>query len=205
MTTKLVKQVTPPLRRVLTNGFVGTLVAAVLNAGWLWLNQHKFHVMLSIPKSMGSDTYVQAEQWHIVLATVLAGLFGTLGSLALAKLVIAPRIWCLVVGFGSGLASLYGALTLPNQTLTQHLSLATFHAISTFSIVPSLAWALEIRHHDLVQADIKFHQHVDAQHEPQLKTVDPVMPSSGATDSLNETLVVDPSDYLPTEPGDTAS
>lgn len=202
MTTKLVKQVTPPLRRVAVSGVLATIAATGLNAGWLWLTQNKLNVTLNIPKSMGSDVYVQAEQLQIVIATVMAGIVGILGALALAKLVIGPRIWCLAVGFGTGLASLYGALTLPSQTLSQHLSLAMFHAIATFCIVPALAWALEIRHQDLAQADLRYHEHVDA---PATVQVPEPNPSAETTVSLNDTLIVDPSEYLPTEGDDTAS
>jgi Family of unknown function (DUF6069) len=198
MSTKLVKQVTPPVRRVALSGILATAGASVLNAGWLWLTQHKLHVTLNIPKSMGSDVYIEAQQSQIVLATILAGAFGVLGALGLAKLVIAPRIWCLAVGFGTGLASLYGALTLPNQTLTQHVSLAMFHAIATLCIVPALAWALEIRHHDLAQADLRYHQHVDA------AEVAPTT-ASETPRSMNDTLIVDPTEYLPAEGDDTAS
>lgn len=202
MTTKLVKQVTPPLRRVALSGALATIAATLLNAGWLWLTDNKLKVTLNIPKSMGSDVYVQAEQWQIVIATIMAGIVGVLGALALAKLVIGPRIWCLAVGFGTGLASLYGALTLPNQTLSQHLSLAMFHAIATFCIVPALAWALEIRHHDLAQADLRYHEHVDAPAAIQLEEAEP---RTATTSDLNDTLIVDPAEYLPTEGDDSAS
>ena len=202
MTTKLIKQVTPPLRRVAVSGVLATIVATGLNAFWLWLTQNKLNVTLSIPKSMGSDVYVQAEQWQIVIATAVAGVLGILGALALSKLVIGPRIWCLAVGFGTGLASLYGALTLPSQTLSQHLALAMFHAIATFCIVPALAWALEIRHQDLAQADRRYHEHVNASSGAQ---VPEPTPSAETTGSLNDTLIVDPSQHLPTESDDTAS
>ena len=204
MTTKLVKQVTPPLRRVALSGALGTIAATGLNAGWLWLTVQFYDVTLYIPKSMGSDVYIQAERWHILLATGVAGLIGTLGAFALAKLVIAPRIWCLAVGFGIGLASVYGALTLPEQTLTQHLSLAVFHVIATFCIVPALAWALEIRHHDLAQADLRYHEHVDAASTAQPDDAELTPPAEAKT-SLNDTLVVDRTEYLPSEGDDTAS
>ena len=204
MTTKLVKQVTPPLRRVALSGIGATIVAAGLNAGWLWLTQNRLHVILNIPQSMGSDVYVAAQQWQILSATGVAGLVGTLGALALAKLVNGPRIWCLVLGFGIGLASIYGALTLPNQSLTQHLSLAAFHAVATFCIVPGLAWALDIRHHDLVQADLRYHEHVDASVETS--TDMGAQPTASERPApLNDTLIVDPTNYLATEGDDTAS
>jgi hypothetical protein len=204
MSTKLVKQVTPPARRVALSGALATTAAAALNAGWLWLTQHKLNVTLNIPQSMGSDVYVPAQQTNIVFATLIAGAVGVLGALALAKLVIGPRIWCLAVGFGIGLASLYGALTLPNQTLTQHVSLAMFHAIATFCIVPALAWALDIRHEDLVQADLRYHQHIDAAATPE---AEPFAPTTAAERPaiLNDTLIVDPTEYLPTEGDDAAS
>jgi hypothetical protein len=204
MTTKLVKQVTPPLRRVAVSGALATAAAAALNYGWLWLTQHKLNVTLNIPKSMGSDVYVPAEQWQVLFATAMAGFVGILGALALAKLVIAPRIWCLAIGFGIGLASLYGALTLPEQTITQHLSLAMFHAIATGCIVPALAWALEIRHQDLAQADLRYHEHVDAASSAHADDAELASPTD-AKSSLNDTLVVDPTEYLPTEGDDTAS
>jgi Family of unknown function (DUF6069) len=202
MTTKLVKQVTPPLRRVALSGALATMAAAALNAGWLWLTQHKFNVTLNIPQALGSDVYVPAQLTKIVFATLMAGAVGVLGALALAKLVIGPRIWCLAVGFGVGLASLYGALTLPNQNLTQHLSLAMFHAIATFCIVPALAWALDIRHQDLVQADLRYHQHIDAAATPE---TEPVVPTTATVppEPLNDTLIVDPTEYLPAEGEDT--
>jgi len=203
MTTKLVKQVTPPLRRVALTGALATAAATAFNYGWLWLTQHKLKITLNIPKSMGSDVYVPAEQWQITLATVMAGLVGILGALALAKLVIAPRIWCLAVGFGIGLASLYGALTLPNQTVTAQISLAMFHAIATVCIVPALAWALEIRHHDLAQADLRYHEHLDAVTTFQAESSESKEPLSSG--SLNDTLILDPTEYLPTEGEDTAS
>ena len=204
MTTKLVKQVTPPLRRVALSGVLATIAATALNAGWLWLTVQLHNVTLYIPKSMGSDVYIQAERWHILLATGVAGLIGTLGAFALAKLVIAPRIWWLAVGFGIGLASVYGALTLPDQTLTQHLSLAVFHVIATFCIVPALAWALEIRHHDLAQADLRYHEHVDAAASTQTENAELASPPD-AKSALNDTLIVDQTEYLPTEGDDTAS
>jgi len=204
MTTKLVKQVTPPARRVAFTGAVATVLAAALNAGWLWLTQHKLNVALNIPQSMGSDVYAPAQQTKIVLATLVAGAVGVLGALLLAKLVIAPRIWCLAVGFGMGLASLYGALTLPNQTLSQHVSLAMFHAIATFCIVPALAWALEIRHQDLAEADLRYHQHIDARTTTDAEPA-VITPATETPAPLNDTVIVDPTGYLPTDGENTTS
>jgi len=204
MITKLVKQVTPPLQRVVLGGLVSTLLAVLLNVGWLWLTKNKLNIVLNIPKSMGSDVYVEAQQWQVLSATLVAGIVGTLGALALAKLVIGPRIWCSAIGFGIGLASLYGALTLPGQTLQQHLALALFHGLTTVSIVPALAWALRITHDDLARADLDYHRildeaqpNVDATPEPKLE--------HNVADTAHDTLIVDSSNYSAIQTDDTSS
>jgi len=204
MTTKLVRQVTPPMQRVVVSGIVSTLLAVLLNTGWLWLTQNKLNIVLNIPKSMGSDVYVEAQQWQVLTATLVAGIVGTLGALALAKLVIGPRIWCSAIGFGIGLASLYGALTLPGQNLQQHLALALFHGLTTFSIVPALAWALRITHDDLARADLDYHRVLE-EAQPSVDATPEPEPEPKVTDTAHDTLIVDASKYSANQPEDPAS
>lgn len=162
VTAKLIRQVTPPAWRIWLYGVSATTLAALANYGWLILCQDFFNWNLLVPKFYSTDELIPASDVRIISATVIAGLVGTLGATILAKTVIGPKIWWLIIGFGVGIASLYGALTLPNVELTVRLGLGIMHLLATIIIVIPVGWALEIRDRDLAHADSRYHAHLES-------------------------------------------
>jgi hypothetical protein len=158
---KLARQVTPPAWRIWTYGVGATAFAALANYGWLYLCNEVFGWDLLVPKYFSTTELISATDVRVLTATVIAGLAGTFGANLLAKSVIGPKIWWLIIGFGVGIASLYGALTLPNVDLGVRLGLAMMHVIAMVIIVIPLGWALEIRDQDLKQAVDRYSTHLD--------------------------------------------
>ena len=160
-----VRQITPPLGRVWIFGVLATLLSILVNYGFVWLFVNLFEIELLVPKGLWNSDLTLLNTSRIVIVTVLAGLFATIGASFLSKLVIGPRTWCLILGFGIGLTSTYGAITLPNVSVSVHVALSTLHILTTFSIVPILALALTIHDSDLADADARYHEHLDSRVE----------------------------------------
>ncbi|MCX6416350.1 MAG: hypothetical protein NT097_00935 [Actinobacteria bacterium] len=162
MSVKPVRQVTPPAARIWLAGLGATALAAGANAGWLWICVNLFNWEIVVPEAFQSAVYVDASLLRVTLATAIAGVFATLVAVGLAKLFIGPRIWFLVIGLGSGLASVYGALTLTNVSFSVKFSLSVMHLLATFLVVLPIAEALKIRDSDLHRADVRYHEHLES-------------------------------------------
>lgn len=184
MSVKPVRQVTPPASRIWLAGLGATALATGANAGWLWICVNIFHWEIVVPEAFQSAVYVDATILRVTLATAIAGVLATLVAVGLAKLFIGPRIWFLAVGLGGGLASVYGALTLSNVSLTVKFSLSIMHLLATFLVVLPIAEALKIRDSDLHRADVKYHEHLNS------KNVDDVTFIAGATASASSSAAV---------------
>ncbi len=156
------RQVTPAISRIWVYGIIATAIASALNAGWLYLCDNVTHWSLQVPQELDPKVLVAASTLRIVLATAIAGVISILVSLALSKLVIGPRIWWMILGFGVGFASLYGALTLPNVDTWLRVRLSVMHIIAIVIIVPALAKALGIKDVDHEAADRRYHEQLDA-------------------------------------------
>jgi hypothetical protein len=174
---KLSRQVTPPAWRIWIFGIGATALAALTNYSWLYLCQEIFNWNLLIPKFTATSELVTATAIQVVIATVVAGLLGTFGATVLAKSVIGPKIWWLIIGFGFGISSLYGALTLPNVDLTVRLGLSVMHIIAMVLIVIPIGWSLEIRDQDLAKAVDRYSTHLDAKN-PQSVDSNQVHPTA---------------------------
>ena len=159
---KLARQVTPPAWRIWTYGVGATAVAALANYGWLYLCNQVIGWDLLVPKYFSTTELISASDVRIVTATSIAGIAGTFGANLLAKSVIGPKIWWLIIGFGVGIASLYGALTLPNVELGVRIGLAIMHVIAMVIIVIPIGWSLEIKDQDLKQAVDRYSTHLDS-------------------------------------------
>ncbi len=183
MSVKPVRQVTPPASRIWLAGIGATALATGANAGWLWICVNFFHWEIVVPEAFQSAVYVDATLLRVTLATAIAGVLATLVAVGLAKLFIGPRIWFLAVGLGGGLASVYGALTLSNVSLTVKFSLSVMHLLATFLVVLPIAEALKIRDSDLHRADVKYHEHLNS------KNVGDVTFIAGATASASAAVI----------------
>lgn len=179
MSSKPIRQVTPPSWRIWVLGAIASTVAAAANAGWLYVTTNVFKVALLVPRATDQTVLVQATQLRVIVATVIGGLAGTAAAWLVGKSVIAPRIWVRIFGFAIGLGSMYSAVTLPigvttspvvglsvNPTLI-HVNLAIMHVIATFIVVPALVRAVTIHDGDLEAADRRYHAHIDAQRSAQ--------------------------------------
>ena len=142
MESTITVQQTPTVLRIGTVGIIATAIAISLNGFWLKICERYLDISLQIPQALGSTEYIPLTQVRVALSTGAAGLVGIVGAFLLVKFVDSAQVWCLIVGLGIGFASLYGALTLPKQTLHQHLALAMTHAIATFIIVPAITWSI---------------------------------------------------------------
>lgn len=142
MNDTAILQQTPKTTRVALVGLGATILAVILNLSWLWVCTNLLDLTFQIPQALGVTTLIPLTESRVALATAMAGLVGTIGTFFLSKVVNFARTWCVITGFGIGFASLYGALTLPNQKLGHNLALATMHAVATFVIVPSIALAM---------------------------------------------------------------
>ena len=175
---KLSRQVTPPAWRIWSYGLGATLFAALANYGWLYLCNEVFNWNLLVPKYLSTAELTPATDIRIVAATVIAGLIATFGANVLAKLVIGPKIWWLIIGFGVGIASLYGALTLKNVELTVRLGLAVMHLIAMFITVIPIGWSLEIRDQDLKQAVDRYSTHLENKNQVTETATEQVHPTA---------------------------
>jgi len=162
MVNSPVRQITPPISRVWIYGVLATLLSILVNYGLLWLFENLFEIELLVPKGIWNSDLTLVTPTRVIIVTMLAGLFATIGATALSKLVIGPRTWCLILGFGFGLTSTYGAITLPNVSVSVHVALSALHIFTTFTIVPILALALTIHDSDLAVADERYHEHLDS-------------------------------------------
>ena len=180
---KLARQVTPPAWRIWSYGIAATAFAALANYGWLYLAAEVFNWNLLVPKTFSTTELTTLTDVRVIAATVIAGLVATFGATVLAKLVIGPKIWWLIIGFGAGLASLYGALTLANVDLSVRLGLSVMHIIATFSIVIPIGWSLEIRDQDLKKAVDRYSTHLEAKN-----------PSAQQSDTVHPTAVISTED-----------
>lgn len=181
---KLARQVTPPAWRIWSYGIGATAFAALANYGWLYLCAEVFNWNLLVPKTFSTTELTTLTDVRVIAATAVAGLVATFGATVLAKSVIGPKIWWLIIGFGVGLASLYGALTLSNVDLSVRLGLSVMHIIATFLIVIPVGWSLEIRDQDLKKAVDRYSTHLESKN--------PVAPNS--TEQVHPTAVINTQD-----------
>lgn len=186
---KLARQVTPPAWRIWSYGLAATTFAALANYGWLYLATEIFNWNLLVPKTFSTTELTALTDVRVIIATAIAGFVGTFGATVLAKSVIGPKIWWLIIGFGFGLASLYGALTLPNVDLSVRLGLSVMHIIATFSIVIPVGWSLEIRDHDLKKAVDRYSTHLEA-NNPSATTSESVHPTAViSTEDISKSVI----------------
>ena len=191
---KQVLQITPLAIRIWLVGIGATSLAVGANAGWLWLCTNIFNLKVLVPMGFQSTTYVEATLLRITLATAIAGLLATVIAVVLSKLLIGPRIWFLVSGLAVGLASIYGAITLPDISLTVKFSLSVMHVLATFLVVLPIAEALKIRESDFHRADLEYHEHFDNKNSADagVITTSPAgtQTSSEAVQDMNQTQVI---------------
>jgi|LakMenE01Jun11ns_1017448.scaffolds.fasta_scaffold9936548_4 hypothetical protein len=194
MSVKPVRQVTPPASRIWLAGLGATALAAGANAGWLWICVNLFNWEIVVPEAFQSTVYVDASLLRVTVATSIAGIFATLVAVGFAKLFIGPRIWFLAVGFGGGLTSVYGALTLANVSFSVKFALSVMHILATFLVVLPIAEALKIRDSDLHRADLRYHEHLESKNSGDATLV--AGTTAATTDSiidkpinLNDTIV----------------
>lgn len=184
MSVKPVRQVTPPATRIWLAGLGASALAAGANAGWLWICVNLFKWEIVVPEAFQSTVYVDASVLRVTLATALAGVAATLVAVGLAKLLIGPRIWFLVLGLGLGFASVYSALTLANVSISVKFSLSVMHILATFLVVLPISEALKIRDSDLHRADVRYHEHLDSKNSGDATFI------SGATASASSSAAV---------------
>ena len=182
---KQVRQVTPPAIRIWLVGIGATSLASGANVGWLWLCTNVFNLKVLVPTGFQSTTYVEATVLRIALATAIAGLLATVIAVVLSKLLIGPRIWFLVSGLAVGFTSIYGAVTLPDISLTVKFSLSVMHILATFLVVLPIAEALKIRESDLHRADLEYHEHFDNKNSADTGVV---TTSTAGTQTANESV-----------------
>ena len=195
MSAKPIRQVTPPAIRIWLAGIGATALAAAANAGWLWICINLFNWEIVVPETFQSTVYVDASVLRVTLATAIAGVIATLVAVGLAKAFIGPRIWFLVLGLAGGLASVYGALTLADASISVKFSLSVMHLLATFLIVLPIAEALKIRDSDLHRADLRYHEAVDSKNAADAGLVTGATAAttgsvSDTPQNLNDTMVV---------------
>lgn len=191
---KQVRQITPPAIRIWLVGITATAFAAAANVGWLLICIGAFNLKVLIPSGFQSTTYVDATQLRIAVATAIAGLIATVIAVVLSKLLIGPRIWFLVSGLAVGLASIYGAITLPDISLSVKFSLSVMHILATGFIVLPIAEALKIRESDLHRADLEYHEHFDNKNSTDAAVITSstagTQTSNDAVKDMNQTQVI---------------
>ena len=161
MAGKPIRQVTPPGSRIWLYGTGAALIASLINYGWLYLCVSVFHWPIRVPAQMDPTSLVDATPMRIVAATGTAVLAATIGAHLLAKTVIGPRIWWLLIGSGLGVASTYAALTITEIDLLIRIRLAVMHVLTMVVVVPMLYRALHIHDSDLENADRRWHDHME--------------------------------------------
>ena len=194
MSVKPVRQITPPASRIWLAGLGATALAAGANAGWLWICVNIFKWEIMVPEAPQSTVLIDASVLRIALATAIAGLLATLVAVGLAKLFIGPRIWFLAIGLGGGLASVYGALTLANVSVSGKFALSVMHILATFLVVLPIAEALKIRDSDLHRADVRYHEHIDSKNSDDATFITSASASASAAvfdnqPNLNDTII----------------
>ena len=196
MSVKPVRQITPPASRIWLAGLGATALAAGANAGWLWICVNIFKWEIVVPEAPQSAVLIDASVLRIALATAIAGLLATLVAVGLAKLFIGPRIWFLAIGLGGGLASVYGALTLANVSVSGKFALSVMHILATFLVVLPIAEALKIRDSDLHRADVRYHEHIDSKNSDDATFITGATASASASaavfdnqPNLNDTII----------------
>jgi hypothetical protein len=204
MTIKPVRQVTPPVSRIWLAGIGAAGIAAAANAGWLWLCVNVFNWKIEVPKMLNSATLVDASVLRVTVATAIAGLFATLGALLLAKLVIGPRIWFLVLGLAFGLSTIYSAINIIGADSADKFALSVMHVIATVLIVFPIAEALKIRDSDLHRADVRYHEHLESKNSNgDVAGINMTAAGAASTSSLytNTDTTIQPTDtaIIPTE------
>lgn len=191
---KQVRQITPPAIRIWLVGIGATLLASGANVGWLSLSTNIFNLKVLVPTGIQSTTYVEATVLRIAVATAIAGLLATVIAVVLSKLLIGPRIWFLVSGLAVGLASIYGAITLPDISLSVKFSLSVMHVIATILVVLPIAEALKIRESDLHRADLEYHEHFDNKNSTDAGVIPMstagTQTSNDAVKDMNQTQVI---------------
>lgn len=184
------RQVTPPAWRVWTYGIGGTLLAGLLTYSWAYLCAEVWGWPIQVPRMLDAADLVDASYERIALVTAVVGLLGTLGAALLARTVIGPRIWWLIVSTGLGLTSLYGALTVPGTELALRLRLSVLHVLVMAALIPAIAVALRISDEDVART-LRAHQ-------PQEQNVGTVVPQATSDEPerpvTNDTLVLPPED-----------
>jgi hypothetical protein len=194
MSVKPVRQITPPASRIWLAGLGATALAAGANAGWLWICVNIFKWEIVVPEAPQSTVLIDASVLRIALATAIAGLLATLVAVGLAKLFIGPRIWFLAIGLGGGLASVYGALTLANVSVSGKFALSVMHILATFLVVLPIAEALKIRDSDLHRADVRYHEHIDSKNSDDATFITGATASASSAvfdnqPNLNDTII----------------
>ena len=192
MSVKPVRQVTPPAARIWLAGLGATALAAGANAGWLWICVNLFNWEIVVPEAFQSTVYVDASLLRVTVATAFAGIFATLIAVGFAKLFIGPRIWFMAIGFGGGLTSVYGALTLANVSFSVKFALSVMHILATFLVVLPIAEALKIRDSDLHRADLRYHKHLESKNSDDATFIAGTAATTSTVDSqqnLNDTIV----------------
>jgi hypothetical protein len=196
MSIKPVRQVTPPVSRIWLAGMTATAIAAGANAGWLWICVNIFHWEIVVPEVFASTVLVGASLLRVTVATGIAGLLGTLGALLLAKLVIGPRIWFLVLGLAFGLSTIYSAVNIVGADRADKFALIIMHLLATLLVVLPLAEALRIRDSDLHRADVRYHEHLDSKNSDDSTFITGATASASASaavfdnnPNLNDTIV----------------
>jgi hypothetical protein len=196
MSVKPVRQITPPASRIWLAGLGATALAAGANAGWLWICVNIFKWEIVVPEAPQSTVLIDASVLRIALATAIAGVLATLAAVGLAKLFIGPRIWFLAIGLGGGLASVYGALTLANVSVSGKFALSVMHILATFLVVLPIAEALKIRDSDLHRADVRYHEHLDSKNSDDATFITGAAASASASaavfdnqPNLNDTII----------------
>lgn len=145
------RQVTPPQWRVWTFGILGTAAAAALCSGWVYLCAQVWNWPVQVPRLVDSTDLVDASQWRVTTAVSVVGAVATVGASALARTVIGPRVWWLIIATGLGFTSLYGVLTLPGTDLVLRLRLSALHILVMVALIPALAVALRISDEDVAR------------------------------------------------------
>ena len=195
MPAQPIRQVTPPAIRIWLTGIGATALACAAIAGWLWICINLFNWEIVVPETFQSTVYVDASVLRVTLATAIAGVFATLVAVGLAKALIGPRLWFLVLGLGAALASVYSALTLANVSFSVKFSLSVMHLLATFLVVLPIAEALKIRDSDLHRADLRYHEAINSKNAADTGLVTGAAAATTGTvidtpQNLNDTMVV---------------
>ena len=173
--------------RVWTFGLVGTAAAALLTYAWAYLCAQVWDWPIQVPRLFDPADLVDASYWRIETVTVAVGVAATAGAALLARTLIGPRIWWLIISMGLGLTSLYGALTLPGTDLTLRLRVSVLHVLVMATVIPALAMALRISDADVTRTLSAHHSAAtDPTSAPTQQS--PVEPPT----SPNDTLILPP-------------